>query len=98
MIQILLDPPQVVWHYSFLSGGSIAFANVEKDLVVQSRFHKTITQLTRCYVEWGKRFYKNRRFSGFSDFNGTLVRFSIKIDDFGFDVQKISLSGIVVVS
>ena len=85
----------MVWHYSFLLGGSIVFANEEKGLAVQSRFHKTITQLTRSYVEWGERVYKNRRFSGFSDFNGTLVRFSIKIDDFGFDVQKISLSGVL---
>ena len=31
----------------------------------------------------------------FSSFSGTLVRFPIKIDDFGFDFHKISLSGIV---
>ena len=41
-------------------------------------------------VEQEKRFYKNRRLSGSSSFNGTLVRFSIKINDFGFDFHKIS--------
>ena len=38
--------------------------------------------------------------SGFSSFSGTWVRFSIKIDDFGSDFHKLSLStaGIVEVS
>ena len=35
-----------------------------------------------------KRFYKNQRFSSVSSLSGTLVRFSIKIDGFGFDFQK----------
>ena len=38
---------------------------------------------------------KNRRYLGFSSLNGTLVRFSIKIDEFGFDCHKMSLYGIV---
>ena len=42
-----------------------------------------------------KRFYKSRRFSGFSTFSDTQVTFLTKIDDFGFDFHKISLCGIV---
>ena len=41
-----------------------------------------------------KVLYKNRRFSGFSSFNSTVFRFSITIDDLGYDFHKISLSGI----
>ena len=33
-------------------------------------------------------FYRNQQFSGFSSFSGTLVRFSIKIDDFSFTFTK----------
>ena len=40
----------------------------------------------RSNVEQEKRFYKNRRFSGFHGFSGALARFSIKDDDFGFDI------------
>ena len=75
-------------------GGSIVLANEEKDLAVKSRFHIIITQLTKSYVEWEKRFYKNRRFSGFPSFSGAVVRFSILIDDFGCDFHKMSLSDI----
>ena len=67
-------------------------------VIVQSLFDTNLTQLRRSSVEQEKkshkRFYKNRRFSG-SSFSGILVRFSIKIGDFGFDFHKISLSGIV---
>ena len=38
-----------------------------------------------------KDFIKSTIFR-FSSFNGTLVRFSIKIDDFGFDIHDISFS------
>ena len=80
-----------------MSGGSIIFAIKEKDLVVLILL--TITQLMRCNVEWGKDFVKIDDFQGlFFQFCGTLIRFSIKVDDFGFDFDKISLSGIVEAS
>ena len=31
LVQTLLNPPQVLWHYSFLSSASIDFANEEKE-------------------------------------------------------------------
>ena len=37
-------------------------------------------------------------FLGFSSFNGTLVRFSMEIDDSGFEFDKISLCGIAEAS
>ena len=52
-------------------------------------------QLTRSSVEQEKRFHEYRRFLGFSSFSATLTKLPIKIDDFGFDVHKISFSSIV---
>ena len=34
LLQTLLNPPQVLQHKAFLSGGHIVFANEEKNLVV----------------------------------------------------------------
>ena len=42
-----------------------------------------------------KDFIKADDFQTFFSFSGTLARFSIKIDDSGFECHKISLSGIV---
>ena len=43
-----------------------------------------------------KRFLKIDDFQGFFfNFSGTLVRFSIQINDFGIDFYKISLSSII---
>ena len=39
-------------------------------------------------VKQVKSFYKNRQFSGFSSLNGVPVRFSIKLDNSGFDFIK----------
>ena len=52
--------------------------------------HNTIAK-----IEWGKIFYKNQQFSALSYSVATLVRASVKINDFGFDFHKISLYGIV---
>ena len=49
-------------------------------------------------LQWEKRFYRNRGFSSFSSYHYTLVRFPIKIYDFGFAFHKISLSVIVQAS
>ena len=65
----------------------------KRDYVVWSRFYTTITQLTRPDVEWGKN-YKNRQFSGFSNFIGTSVRFFKKL----IILALISFSGIVEAS
>ena len=51
-----------------------------------------MTQLTRSNIAQEKRFYKTEGFSDFSSFSGTLVRLSIKIDDFGIYFHKIFLS------
>ena len=39
--------------------------------------------------------YATIQYTGFCRSSGSLVRFSMKIDDFGFDFHKLSLSGIV---
>ena len=70
-------------------------SNKKKDLVVQSHFRTNITQLSGSNVKYNKGFHKSRQFLDFSSASSTLVMFSIKIDDFGFDFHKISLSGIV---
>ena len=72
----------------------------KKDLVEELFLYDYNTNDERyCWIE-KKTFYKNWQFSGFSSFSGIRVRFSIKIDDFGFDFHKLSLSaaGIVEVS
>ena len=45
-----------------------------------------------------KEIIKIDNFRAFPSFSGTLVRFLIKIDDFGFDFHNISLSTIAEVS
>ena len=50
-----------------------------------------MTQLMRSK----KHFLKIDNYQGFFSFSGTLVRFSRRIDDFGFDFHKLFLSGIV---
>ena len=87
LVQTLLNPPQALWHWLFLSGVCVVFENKEKEpFSCNDNNWQDLIWVGFC---------KNRRFSGFSSFSGTLIRFSIKIDDSGFDFHKISMSGIV---